>query len=41
MEQGTKVEAGESIGLMDGEHDLVVELWDAGQFVNPEEVIVW
>ena len=40
-QQGTKVEAGESIGLMDGEHDLVVELWDAGQFVNPEEVIVW
>ena len=40
-QQGTKVEAGESIGLMDGDHDLTVELWEAGQFVNPEEVIVW
>ena len=39
--QGTTVEAGESIGMMDGEHDLEVEIWDAGQFVNPEEVIVW
>lgn len=39
--QGTAVEQGESIGLMDGEHDLVVEFWVAGQFVNPEEVIVW
>jgi len=39
--QGTQVESGESIGLVDGEHDLEVELWDGGQFVNPEEVIVW
>lgn len=39
--QGASVERGEIIGLMDGEHDLYVELWDAGQFVNPEEVIVW
>ena len=39
--QGTQVESGESIGLADGEHDIVVELWDAGKFVNPEEVIVW
>lgn len=39
--QGTEVEAGEAVGLMDGEHDLTVELWDAGQFVNLEEVIVW
>ena len=39
--QGTQVECGESIGLADGEHDLVVELWDTGEFVNPEEVIVW
>lgn len=39
--QGTMVEDGEVIGLMDGEHELVVELWDAGTFVNPEEVIVW
>ena len=40
-QQGAQVERGESIGLMDGEHDLSVELWDAGQFINPEEVIVW
>ena len=40
-QQGTQVEQGESVGLMDGEHDLTVELWDGGQFVNPEEVIVW
>jgi septal ring factor EnvC (AmiA/AmiB activator) len=39
--QGTMVESGESIGLADGEHDIVVELWDTGQFINPEEVIVW
>ena len=39
--QGAQVESGESIGLMNGENDLVFELWDAGQFVNPEEVIVW
>lgn len=39
--QGTVVEEGEAVGMTDGEHDLVVELWDAGQFVNPEEVIVW
>jgi len=26
---------------MDGEHDLIIELWDDGKFVNPEEVIVW
>lgn len=38
---GAQVEQGESIGLMDGVHDLVLELWDAGKFVNPEEVIVW
>ena len=39
--QGTSVAQGESIGLMDGVHDLSVELWDAGKFVNPEEAIVW
>lgn len=39
--QGAQVERGESVGLMDGDHELVIELWDAGQFVNPEEVIVW
>ena len=38
---GTQVEQGESIGLMDGEHDLNMELWDGGVCVNPEEVIVW
>ena len=38
---GTKVESGESLGLTDGEHDLVMELWDGGKCVNPEEVIVW
>ena len=40
-QQGTNVEKGESIGLADNEHDLQIELWDAGRFVNPEEVIVW
>jgi septal ring factor EnvC (AmiA/AmiB activator) len=40
-QQGAQVEKGEIIGLQDAEHDLVLELWDAGQFVNPEEVIVW
>ena len=39
--QGAQVEQGESIGLTDGEREIVIELWDAGQFVNPEEVIVW
>ena len=38
---GTVVEAGESIGLMDGEHEPEFELWRSGQAVNPEEVIVW
>ena len=39
--QGALVEAGEAIGVMDGEKELVFEIWDAGQFVNPEEVITW
>jgi len=39
--QGAAVERGEALGIMDGEHDIVIELWDAGQFVNPEEVIAW
>lgn len=39
--QGTTVEAGEAIAIMDGEHDLAFELWEAGQFVNFQEVIVW
>ena len=39
--QGTVVERGEAIGMLDGEKELMLELWDAGQFVNPEEVIVW
>ena len=40
-QQGALVERGESLGLMDGEHELLLELWDGGKFVNPEEVIVW
>lgn len=39
--QGAQVEAGEVIGLLDGTKELALELWDAGKFVNPEEVIVW
>ena len=39
--QGVSVEAGEAIGLLDGRMDLELELWEAGQFVNPAEVIVW
>lgn len=39
--QGTRVEKGEVLGLMDAEHELVLELWDNGKPVNPEEVIVW
>lgn len=39
--QGISVEAGESIGVLDGSKDLELELWEAGQFVNPAEVIVW
>lgn len=39
--QGMQVEAGDAIGTMDGEKELVFEIWDAGQFVNPEEVIAW
>lgn len=39
--QGMLVEGGEVIGVMDGETELELELWDAGVFVNPEEVIVW
>lgn len=39
--QGTTVEKGEQIGWMDPDHDLELELWDDGQSVNPEEVIVW
>ena len=32
---------GETIGMVDGEHDVVIEMWDDGKFVNPEEVIIW
>ena len=39
--QGIMVERGESLGIMDGEKNVSIELWDGGQFVNPEEVIVW
>lgn len=38
---GTSVEAGESIGLMDGQNDLLFELWKGGQPVNPEEMIAF
>ena len=40
-QQGASVERGEALGLTDGQHDLALELWDGGTFVNPEEVIVW
>lgn len=39
--QGMLVEGGEVIGVMDGETELELELWDAGVYVNPEEVIAW
>ena len=39
--QGAQVEAGESIARMDGEHDLVFELWESGKFVQFEEVVAW
>ena len=39
--QGASVEAGEAIGVMDGERNIEIELWDAGKFVNIEEVIAW
>ena len=38
---GTAVEAGEVLGLMDGKKDLVLALWEDGEFLNPEEVIVF
>ena len=38
---GTQVEAGEAIGILDGNKELELEIWDAGAFINPEEVIVW
>lgn len=38
---GAQVEAGEAIGLMNGGKELELEIWNDGQFVNPEEVIVW
>ena len=40
-QQGAQVEGGESIGLTDGDHDIIIELWDGGKFVNPEEEIEW
>lgn len=39
--QGASVEAGEAIGVMDGDHKLELELWDGGKFVNIEDVIAW
>lgn len=38
---GTRVEAGDAIGLTNGEQELVFELWKGGDFINPEEVIVF
>ena len=38
---GARVQSGESIGLMDGEHELFFELWKNGQPVNPQEVIAF
>ena len=39
--QGTSVEAGESVGLMDGKSHLLLELWEAGAPLDPEDVIVF
>ena len=39
--QGTNVEAGEALGLMNGDRNIEIELWDGGKFVNIEEVIAW
>ena len=39
--QGAQVEAGEAIGMTDGKKELALEIWDAGVYVNPEEVIAW
>ena len=39
--QGTQVEAGESIAMMDGENELAFELWESGQFIRFEEVMAW
>ena len=38
---GVMVEGGESIGIMDGEKELELSLWDTGTFVNSEDVIAW
>lgn len=40
-QQGAPVEAGEAIGVMDGDHRLEIELWDGGKFVNIEEAVAW
>jgi septal ring factor EnvC (AmiA/AmiB activator) len=39
--KGASVEAGEAIGVMDGDRNIEIELWDNGKFVNIEEVIAW
>ena len=39
--QGTQVVAGEAIGIMNGDEPLMIEIWNNGQYVNPEEVIVF
>ena len=38
---GARVEAGDALGMTNGEQDVVFELWKGGEPVNPEEVIVW
>jgi murein DD-endopeptidase MepM/ murein hydrolase activator NlpD len=38
---GAQVEAGEAIGIQDGNNDLEFEIWDSGTPINPEEVIAW
>lgn len=40
-QQGADVQAGESIGMMDGNAELEFELWEAGKPVDPEQVIIF
>lgn len=40
-QQGTYVQAGESIGMMDGDAELEFELWEAGKPIDPEQVIIF
>ena len=38
---GTEVQAGESLGIMNGDNELLFELWRGGKPINPEEVIAF